>query len=291
MNIIPDTELILTKEKKIYHLNLKKDDISENIILVGDPERVSIVSNMFDNIECKIQHREFITHTGSFCGKRITVISTGIGTDNIDIVINELDALINIDFEKRVKNDNFKRLNILRLGTSGALQHDIDVDTFITSSFGLGLDNLAHFYDQKNIIEKEMSNAYIKHTKWPEILSKPYIVKGSENLLELFKDFDTGITATAPGFYAPQGRSLRLNTSIHNMHNKMSSFKFGKYKIKNFEMETSALYFLGKSLGHNTLSICAIIGNRLSKKYSKNYKKTIEEMINIVLNRLTNNHS
>tara|TARA_B110000240_G_scaffold121347_1_gene135594 strand:+ start:1789 stop:2652 length:864 start_codon:yes stop_codon:yes gene_type:complete len=286
MNIIAETELILTPENKIYHLNLNKDEIADTIILVGDPERVTIISNKFDSIEHKTQNREFITHTGTLNGKRISAISTGIGTDNIDIVVNELDALVNIDFKTRTINKKKKILNLIRLGTSGALQKDIEVDSFLVSFFGLGFDNIAHFYQTEEIIEHEMSNKYKQHASWPENLSHPYAVKASDNLLSLFPDIKTGITATAPGFYGPQGRTLRLNPLITNLHEKMESFNFKENRITNFEMETSALYFLGQSLGHNTLTMCAIIANRFTKEYSKNYKKTVEEMIILVLKRI-----
>ena len=286
MHIIAETELILTSENKIYHLNLSKDEIANDIILVGDPDRVSVVSNKFDHIEHKIQNREFVTHTGILNGKRISAIATGIGPDNIDIVVNELDALVNIDFKTRTINKKKKSLNLIRLGTSGSLQKDIEVDSFLVSSFGLGLDNIAHFYESEEIIEQDMSSKYKQHANWPENLSNPYIVKASDNLLSLFPDVKKGITATAPGFYGPQGRTLRLNPNITNLHEKMESFNYKKNRITNFEMETSALYYLGKSLGHNTLTICAIIANRLTKEYSKDYKKTVEKMIDLVLRRI-----
>ena len=286
MHIIAETELILTPENKIYHLNLSKDEIANDIILVGDPERVSVISNKFESIEHKIQNREFVTHTGILNGKRISVIATGIGPDNIDIVVNELDALVNIDFKNRTINKKKKTLNLIRLGTSGALQKDIEVDSFLVSSFGLGLDNIAHFYESEEIIEQDMSSKYKQHANWPENLSNPYIVKASDNLLSLFPDVKKGITATAPGFYGPQGRTLRLNPYITNLHEKMESFNYKENRITNFEMETSALYYLGKSLGHNTLTICAIIANRLTKEYSKDYKKTVEKMIDLVLKRI-----
>jgi uridine phosphorylase len=286
MHIIAETELILTPENKIYHLNLSKDEIANDIILVGDPDRVSVISNKFESIEHKIQNREFVTHTGILNGKRISVIATGIGPDNIDIVVNELDALVNIDFKTRTINKKKKTLNLIRLGTSGALQKDIEVDSFLASSFGLGLDNIAHFYESEEIIEQEMSSKYKQHANWPENLSNPYIVKASDNLLSLFPDVKKGITATAPGFYGPQGRTLRLNPYIANLHEKMESFNYKENRITNFEMETSALYYLGKSLGHNTLTICAIIANRLTKEYSKDYKKTVEKMIDLVLKRI-----
>ena len=286
MHIIAETELILTPENKIYHLNLSKDEIANDIILVGDPDRVSVISNKFESIEHKIQNREFVTHTGILNGKRISVIATGIGPDNIDIVVNALDALVNIDFKTRTINKKKKTLNLIRLGTSGALQKDIEVDSFLVSSFGLGLDNIAHFYESEEIIEQKMSSKYKQHANWPENLSNPYIVKASGNLLSLFPDVKKGITATAPGFYGPQGRTLRLNPYITNLHEKMESFNYKENRITNFEMETSALYYLGKSLGHNTLTICAIIANRLTKEYSKDYKKTVEKMIDLVLKRI-----
>ena len=286
MNHIDETELILSQKKKIYHLNLSKHEVADDIILVGDPGRVKLISNKFDEIECKIQHREFVTHTGILNKKRVSVISTGIGTDNIDIVINELDALVNINFDNRIENNQKKSLNIIRLGTSGSIQQNIDIDTFITSSFGLGFDNLAHFYFDKKKINQEMNQAFLKHANWPKELSTPYFVKASENLFSLFSDLPYGITATAPGFYAPQGRTLRLQPAIKDLHEKMKSFTFDNNQITNFEMETSALYFLGRSLGHKTLTICAIIGNRLNKKYSKDYTLTVEKMIDLVLNRI-----
>jgi uridine phosphorylase len=286
MNIIAETELILTAENKIYHLNLSKEEIADDIILVGDPDRVAIISSKFDKIEHKIQNREFVTHTGTLNGKRISAIATGIGPDNIDIVINELDALVNIDFKTRTINTNKKKLNLIRLGTSGALQQDIKVDTFIAASYGLGFDGLAHFYENQEKLEQEMAISYINHAIWPSKLAAPYFIKASVNLLKIFPDIPNGITATAPGFYGPQGRTLRLSPSIKNLHEKMKNFSYEGEKICNFEMETSALYYLGQTLGHNTLTICAIIGNRLTKEYSKDYKKTVEKMIDLVLSRI-----
>ncbi|MBU46173.1 MAG: phosphorylase [Flavobacteriales bacterium] len=233
-----------------------------------------------------MQNREFITHTGILNDKRISAISTGIGTDNIDIIINELDALVNINFNTRTVNPVKKSLNLFRIGTSGALQSNIEIDTFLASSYGLGFDNLAHFYSETKLIEKEMSKSYTKHADWPKELSSPYIIKASDNLLSLFADLPNGITATAPGFYGPQGRILRLKPSLTKLHEKMASFNFNEKKITNFEMETSALYYLGRTLGHNTLTICAIIGNRLNKKYSKDHKKPIEKIINLALSRI-----
>ena len=283
MKALQDTELIITKDKKIYHLNLDKNQIAEDIILVGDQDRVTQISKHFDSIEHKIQHREFVTHTGTYKGKRISVISTGIGCDNIDIVINELDALINIDFDTKTINTEKKKLNLIRLGTSGALQEDIPVDTFVLSEYAIGFDGLAHFYQETECIESEMTESFIQHSSWPQRLSEPYIIPASENLLNKFEGFKLGITATASGFYAPQGRVLRLNSSITDMHTILNTFIFKGNRITNFEMESSALYYLGKSLGHNTLTICAVIGNRVNQTQSKNYKETVEKLIREVL--------
>ena len=283
MKTIQDTELILSKDKKIYHLNLNKKQIADDIILVGDQDRVSQISKYFDSIEYMVQHREFITHTGSYRNKRISVISTGIGCDNIDIVINELDALVNIDFKTKTLKNKTKKLNIYRIGTSGSLQKDIPVDSFILSEYAIGFDGLAHFYNDTEHIDYEMTNAFINHSNWPQKLSTPYIVKASKNLLKKFNDLNKGITATASGFYAPQGRVLRLNSSISDMHTILNTFNFRGNRITNFEMESSALYYLGKSLGHNTLTICAVIGNRVNQTQSKNYKETVEKLIYKIL--------
>ena len=286
MNKLRDTELIITKDGRIYHLNLKKNEIANNIILVGDPERVSQISKKFQIIEYKIQHREFITHTGIYNKKRISVISTGIGTDNIDIVINEIDALVNIDFETRKINSTKKSLNIIRLGTSGSLNKDILVDSIIVSSYAIGFDGLAHFYKKNEIREKALEEIFIENTSWSNNHARPYAVRASDNLLEKFQNFKQGITLTATGFYGPQARELRLESSIKNIHSCIEKINYNKSKITNLEMETSALYFLGKSLGHNTLTICAVLGNRLTQNYSKDPKKIIDTLIIKVLNKL-----
>ena len=286
MKAIQDTELIITKDKKIYHLNLDKKQIADDIILVGDQDRVSQISKHFNEITDKIQHREFVTHTGIYKGKRITALSTGIGCDNIDIVVNELDALVNIDFESRTITPEKKSLNLIRLGTSGALQSNIPVDSFLMSRYALGFDGLAHFHEDDRCIDKELTESFNLHGNWPNNLAKPYIVKASETLLNKFNGFTEGITATASGFYAPQGREVRLKSSIDNMHETLTSFNYDGNKITNFEMESSALYFLGQSLGHNTLTICAIIGNRINKTQSSDYKSTVDKLIIEVLERI-----
>ncbi len=286
MTTIKDTELIITKDNKIYHLNIDKNQIAKNIILVGDQDRVFQISKYFDEISEKVQHREFVTHTGVYKGKKITALSTGIGCDNIDIVINELDALVNIDFENRTINSEKTQLNLIRLGTSGSLQENIKIDSFLMSKYALGFDGLAHFHENKKCIDKNITKSFITHSNWPSQLSEPYIIKASESLMKRFNGITEGITATANGFYAPQGREIRLKLAIPNMHHTLNTFEFNGNKITNFEMESSALYYLGQSLGHNTLTICAIIGNRINQTQSSDYKKIVEKLIVKVLDKI-----
>ena len=288
MGKIPESELVLNPDGSVYHLKLRPEHIADTILIAGDPHRVNRISSHFDSIEHKIQNREFTTHTGSYKGIRLTALSTGIGTDNIDIAINELDAAVNIDLQSREIKDNFRKLEIIRLGTSGALQADVEVDTCVISTHGLGLDGLLNFYNvPEGVIDQEMSQAFISHSSWDQGLARPYIVAGSSYLLdELGEGMTRGITATSPGFYGPQGRVLRLPLLDAEQNNKINSFSYGNARITNYEMETSALYGLGKMLGHETCTICAIIANRLAKAYSKDYKKAVEEMIETVLERL-----
>ena len=286
MNKLRDTELIITNSGRIYHLNLKKEEIADDIILVGDPNRVEQISNKFDKIDFKITHREFITHTGYYNNKKISVISSGIGTDNIDIVMNELDALANINFETRQINKIKRSLNIIRLGTSGGLNKKIDVDSFLVSEYAIGLDGLAHFYKNNDVLDEELSKMFFNKTNWSKNHASPYSVKASDKLLNKFNNFSKGITLTATGFYGPQCRNMRLKSSISDLENLIESIEYQGLNITNFEMETSALYFLARSLGHNTLTICAILANRISKKYSTNPIDTIDELINKVLKNL-----
>ena len=282
------SELIIDNKDRIYHLDLHPDEIADDIILVGDQERVPIISKYFDEIEVKRAKREFITHTGILNNKRLTVISTGIGCDNIDIVLNELDALANIDFKKRITKKETKSLNIIRIGTSGALQINIPVDSFVVSSYGLGFDGLMGFYNTEfENDEIELQKAFIKQIPWSKDTNTPYFVKGSNQLIsKIGFDMEKGITATANGFYGPQGRSLRLNAKIPDLNGHLKEFSFKEYKILNFEMETSALYGLSSLLGHNSCTICAVIANRFLGTYSKDYKKTVEELIRILLERI-----
>jgi uridine phosphorylase len=288
MNKIAPSELILNPDGSIYHLNLKPEHIADTIIFVGDQNRVPKVSKHFDNIEFDIQKREFKTITGTYKGKRLTVISTGIGPDNIDIVVNELDALVNIDLEKRTVKQTHRQLNIVRIGTSGSLQSDIPVDSFVMGKYGLGLDGLLHSYVAEHIFEREMEDAFIKHTNWSEHKARPYIIKGSESLAKKLKGdmIFTGLTATAPGFYGPQGRILRLPIQDVHLNSKMDSFNFNGIKVSNLEMETSAIYGLARLLGHNAISMNAIIANRANGTFSNDPYKTVEALIQYTLDKL-----
>lgn len=289
MSAIPESQLVLSPEGSVYHLRLYPDQIADTIILVGDPGRVEKVSAHFDKIECRVSNREINTHTGVYKGKRLSVLSTGMGPDNIDIVVNELDALVNIDLKtRRVKPDK-TRLNLIRLGTSGALQADIPVgDSFVAAEYALGLDGLIYFYDRAaDYIENEMTAAFIRHMNWPAELPGPYAVRGSTVLLDqLAGDYRKGITATSPGFYGPQGRSLRLALRNKQMNPMVESFGYAGKRITNFEMESSALYGLSKMLGHEALTICTIIANRVTEKFVGNYQVYMDKLIRQTLDRL-----
>lgn len=288
MQRIAESELIINSRGAIYHLDLRPEELADTVIVVGDPDRVKKVSKHFDKIECKQQHREFITHTGYIGKKRLSVLSTGIGPDNIDIAINELDALANIDFETREIKPEFKKLNIIRFGTSGALQADIPVDSFVASTHGLGLDNLLNYYAyEKSQEEKEMANAFIDQTKLDTSITIPYAFKGSETLLSKFGDkFHKGITVTCPGFYGPQGRILRLNVSSPGLIDKLTHFSHHNQRITNFEMETSAIYGLGRLLGHECMSVNAIVANRVVQEFSKDSAKAVRRLIRKALEAL-----
>ena len=289
MKNLQDSELVLNPDGSVYHLKLKPEHIAETIIVVGDQNRVETITKHFDNIEFKMSNREFVTHTGTFNKKRITVLSTGIGTDNLDIVVNELDAAVNIDLQTRQIKPQHTTLNIIRLGTSGALQADIPVDSFVMSTHGIGCDGLLNFYEfDEKILDKRMMDAFVNYTDWSKNLPRPYIVKGSDKLEKLLGEgLYKGVTATASGFYGPQGRVLRIPLAMPQLNEKIETFNFEGNRIANFEMETSALYGLGAILGHNTLTICDIIANRVIKQFSKDYKKSVETLVALVLERLT----
>lgn len=289
--MIQSSELILNPNGSVYHLNLKPEHIAHDIIFVGDQNRVEKITQFFDSIEFTTQNREFKTQTGIYKGKRMSVMSTGIGADNIDIVMNELDALVNIDLETRKPKEKLISLNIIRIGTSGSLQKDIPVDSFVMSKFGLGLDNMLRSYLIDEIANVEMENAFVKHTNWDSKKGKPYAISCSEKLEKLIEStqFFKGITATAGGFYGPQGRVLRLNIQDAELNNKMDNFNFGGNRITNLEMETAAIYGLSALLGHNALSLNAIIANRATGTFSENPIKAVDELIEYVLNKLISN--
>lgn len=280
-NRIAESELIINPRGAIYHLDVRPEELASNIITVGDPDRVGQVSKYFDKIEVKRQHREFITHTGTVGGKRISVISTGIGPDNIDIVLNELDALVNIDFETRTIKQKLTKLNIIRLGTSGSLQESIPVDSFAAGTHGLGVDNLLNFYKfESNDEEIQLIQSFITQTQIHNTIGMPYITGAAPSLLKRFTEgYHHGITVTCPGFYGPQGRVLRLGITNPGFIDSLSHFSFGPHRIANFEMETSAIYGLGRMLGHYCLSLNAIIANRVSKTFSSDPVNLVEKLI------------
>lgn len=285
MQRIPESELIINSRGAIYHLDLRPEELATTIITVGDPGRVHEVSKYFDSIECECDHREFLTHTGYIAKKRVSVVSTGIGTDNIDIVLNELDALVNIDLETRLPKPGLTQLDIIRIGTSGSLQADIPVDSFVASSHGLGIDNLVNFYrHDHNDEEQQLLHSFVTQTQLHNSISYPYLFTASPYLLKHFvSGFSHGITVTCPGFYGPQGRVLRLGLSNPTLIDRLTGFSFGQHRITNFEMETAGIYGLGKLLGHRCLSLSAIVANRVTKQFSADTSKTVEKLITTAL--------
>ncbi len=285
---IKDSELILNPDGSVYHLNLRPEHISNTIITVGDPDRVDTVTKHFDNIEFKTHKREFHTQTGTYKDNRLTVISTGIGTDNIDIVFNELDALANIDLKTREIKEELTSLNIIRIGTSGSIQKEIPIDSFLISEYASGFDSLLHFYNSEHIQHKNISNALMKHTNWFSDKSSPYVVKCDEGLLSKLSSNKTykGFTATNVGFYGPQGRILRLPIQDNDLNDKLASFNFEGRPITNLEMETAGIYGLSGLLGHKSLSMNAIIANRATGTFSNNPKDTVEALILYTLDKL-----
>jgi uridine phosphorylase len=287
MKYISNTDLIINPDGSIYHLNLLPGDIADTVITVGDPDRVRDVSQHFDTIELRKGKREFITHTGYIGTRRITVISTGIGTDNVDIVLTELDALVNIDFTTRAVKNTLQSLNIIRIGTSGSIQDDIPMGTILVSEFGLGLDALMNYYihsvsgDEHLLLDSVKS--HFNHIKGVS----PYLTAADNTLLEVIgKDLYKGITVTAPGFYAPQGREVRAKTSVSDLIRLFSSFRFGNNRLTNLEMETAGIYALAKVLGHKALSVNAILASRTNHEFSSNPGKVVDKAIQLVLSRL-----
>jgi uridine phosphorylase len=281
MQAIAESEFIINERGAIYHLDLRPEELATTVLTVGDPDRVAMVSKYFDSIEYWGQHREFVTHTGKIGKKRITVVSTGIGTDNIDIVLNELDALVNIDFGSRTVKPDLTHLTIIRMGTAGSLQKDIPVDSWVASTHGLGIDNLLNFYrHEENEEEKELLHSFSTQTQLHHRLAQPYISGASASLLRHFTSgFHQGITVTCPGFYGPQGRVLRLGLSQPELINRLTAFTYGPHRIANFEMETAGIYGLGRMLGHSCLSLSAIVANRVSRQFSKDGNATVERLV------------
>ena len=285
-----ESELIINPDGSIFHLHLFPDDIADDIILVGDPGRVETVASFFDNIELKKDNREFYTITGFYKNKRISVISTGIGTDNIDIVVNELDAIANINLKTRTQNKEHRTLNFIRIGTSGALQKDIPVDSFLMSTRSIGFDGLLNFYEGRNSVsDTDFEFAFKYHVDWKRNLASPYIVDASKDLINKFDDdkIIKGVTISAPGFYGPQGRKLRLQIADPEINDKIESFELNGQRITNYEMESSAIFGLSKLLGHHAITLCVVIANRRRGEYSKDYKPVIKKLIKLVLDKLT----
>jgi uridine phosphorylase len=285
---IKDSELILNPDGSVYHLNLRPEHIANTIITVGDPDRVETVTKHFDTINFKTHKREFHTQTGTYKGKAITVISTGIGTDNIDIVFNELDALVNINLETRELKPNLTSLDIIRIGTSGSIQKEIPIDSFLISEYASGFDSLLHFYNSEHVQYKAISNALMEHTNWFSDKSSPYVVKCNDTLLNKLYSNKTrkGFTATNVGFYGPQGRILRLPIQDNSLNDKLASFSYEGRPITNLEMETAGIYGLSALLGHKALSMNAIIANRATGEFSNNPKAVVEDLILYTLNKL-----
>lgn len=289
MNTIKESELIITPQGQIYHIGLRPEECADTVILVGDPSRVERVSRHFDSIEHRSSHREIVVHTGTYKGTRMTVLSSGIGPDNIDIVINELDALKNIDLDTRSIKPKHCSMRIVRIGTSGSLQEDIPVDSYVVSRYGLGLDGVLHFYDSHSVRDIELEDAFIEQTNWNKDAARPYVVSSDKDLYNALCSEKThsGFTATAIGFYGPQGRVLRLALSQEDMNKKIEDFSYKGLRITNYEMETSAIYGLSSLLGHRACSINCIIANRAAGTFSSHPQDSIDNMIKYTLDKLS----
>ena len=283
------TELITNRDGSIFHLNLLPGDISDKIIIVGDPGRVDMLASLLSDIRVRKENREFRTVTGSFEGNEITIISSGIGTDNIDIVLNELDALVNIDLSSGEVKEDPVSLTIVRLGTSGGLRSDVPAGSFVMAETVIGFDGLIHFYEGYDwLLDNILSSVIADYLEWPDTLPFPYAVNANKELMSLFRDenFIKGITISAPGFYAPQGRSLRLNTFDSEINRKLEQFSYGGRTISNYEMESSAIYGLSGLLGHKALTVCAVVGNRVTGEFISDYKPIIRDLALKVMKRI-----
>ena len=288
MRIIPESELIINSDGSAFHLHITPDQLSDKIIMMGDPGRVTMTASFFDTIECDVESREFHTVTGTYKGKRITALSHGIGTDNIDIVVTELDALANIDFKSRTVNEDFKQLTMVRVGTSGGMQPHCPVGTYVVSEKSIGFDGLIHYYkDSKTVREEDFEDAFQKHVNWSPFHCLPYVVSSDEELVErIGHDMIRGVTISATGFYGPQGRYVRLPLADPNLNSKIESFSFGEHSITNYEMESSAIAGLSKLMGHKAMTVCTIIANRVALETDTDYTGSIEDLIKIVLERI-----
>ncbi|NCB27323.1 MAG: phosphorylase [Bacteroidia bacterium] len=288
MRIIPESELIINSDGSAFHLHIKPEQLSDKIVMMGDPDRVTMTASFFDEIECDVQSREFHTITGIYKGKRITALSHGIGTDNIDIVVTELDALANIDFNTRSVKEQFKQLTMVRVGTSGGMQPHCPVGSYVVSEKSIGFDGLIHYYaNSRAICEEEFEVAFQKHVNWSPFHCSPYVVSADEELVDrIGHDMIRGVTISAIGFYGPQGRHVRLPLAEPDLNAKIESFRFGEYAITNYEMESSAVAGLSKLMGHKAMTVCAIIANRVALKSNADYKGSTEELIGIVLDRI-----
>lgn len=288
MRIIPNSELIINSDGSVFHLHIRPDQLSDKIIMMGDPERVSLTASFFDSIECEVNSREFRTITGTYKGKRITAISHGIGPDNIDIVITELDALANVDFKTREVKKDFKQLTMVRVGTSGGMQPHVPIGTYVVAARSIGFDGVINYYaDSNNVVDLEFEKAFKAHTNWNPLHCSPYVVKANEELVnQIGFDMIQGVTISAIGFYGPQGRTVRLPLAQPDLNSKIESFKFGNEVITNYEMESAPLAGLSLMMGHKAMTICTIIANRLAGESNSNYKGSIEGLIKTVLDRI-----
>ena len=286
---IPESELIINSDGSAFHIHLRPEELADIVILVGDPGRVDMIGYYLSDVEFRHASREFVSITGRYNGKRLTVLSTGIGTDNCDIVMTELDALANVDFETREVKKNHRELTILRIGTTGAIQPDIPIGSPIFSHYSIGCDGLLNWYaDRDRVTDKDMEDAFTQHTGWHKHLPAPYIVKASEDLIDRFEDCSVkGITISASGFYGPQGRVVRLGLAMPDMLEKFESFRYGDYRITNFEMEGSAVAGLARQLGHKAGTICCAIANRYLKSSDPDYKAMVKSLAELSLERLT----
>ncbi len=287
---IPESELIINPDGSIFHLHIKPEELADRVILVGDPGRVEMVAGFFEQVLHKGANREFVWTTGLFKGKSFTVLSTGIGTDNIDIVLNELDALVNIDFKTRKPKSQHKSLKIVRIGTSGSLQEDLPADSWLLSEKAIGFDGLLNFYEGRNeVCDAYFEAAFVSSTSWLPTLPAPYVVNADASLLQALKgdEVKMGVTISAPGFYGPQGRVVRLPLAMPDINEKITAFRLGDRRVTNYEMECSAIYGLSALLGHQAATVCVIIANRLAGTYSQDYKQQVKLLIAYVLKNLS----